>query len=109
MTPTWRCGSGCGPSPGFADESPGEMGAVTTIAVTLASTGTLTALAHALEVWLIQRRSDITLTVNLPDGRDVTLDAQRIQPGQAERLLLAASAQPPGLPADTAQPPAARS
>jgi hypothetical protein len=75
------------------DQAPaaaGEMGAFTELVVTLASTGTLAAVARTVGVWLTQRRADITVTITLPEGRTVALDARRVQAEDVGRLLHAA-------------------
>jgi hypothetical protein len=88
-----------GPSPA------GAMGGTTELVVALASTGTLAAVARAVGVWLTQRHADITVTITLPDGRTVALDAQRVQPGDVERLLQTCSdATPPELPPPAGAP-----
>jgi len=66
------------------------MGGAPELVVALASTGTLVAVARTIGVWLTHRHSDVTVTVTLPDGATVILDAQRVQAGDVERLLQAA-------------------
>jgi hypothetical protein len=44
------------------------------------------ALARSLSVWLVQRRSDLTITVTGPTGRKVTVAAKRV--ADAEQMLL---------------------
>jgi hypothetical protein len=63
----------------------GAMGASTEFIVAVVSSGTATALVRSLQVWLAQRRADVKLNVTGPQGRQVTLDAQRVP--DAERLL----------------------
>lgn len=65
------------------------MGGASELVVALASTGTLTVLARTVGVWLTHRHSDVTVTVTLPDGAKVALDARRVQAGDVERLLQA--------------------
>ncbi len=81
---------------------PGAMGAVTSLVITLSSSGTAVVLARAIHVWLTQRHRDITLTVTGPDGRRVSIDARRVHPGEVEQLLRTTL----GVPED-ASPPAA--
>lgn len=60
---------------------PGEMGAgLDALMVVLGSGGAGAALAGSVAAWLRQpRRSDLTVTVVVPDsGRQVTLEARRI-------------------------------
>lgn len=69
-------------------EAPGPdeaMGAVVDVIVGVVSSGAATTLAKSLQVWLTQRRADVTLKVRGPQGREVALDAKRIP--DAERLL----------------------
>jgi len=44
-----------------------------------------TAQVTSLQVWLTQRRADVTINVTGPQGRKVALDAKRVP--DAERLL----------------------
>jgi hypothetical protein len=67
------------------------MGGTTELVVTLASTGTLAVVARSVGVWLAHRHSDVTVTVTLPDGATVALDAKRVRAGDVEQLLQAAS------------------
>jgi hypothetical protein len=88
-----------------AAASPNSMGTATEIVVALTSGGTLAALAHALEVWLINRRSDVVVTVTMPTGLKAALDARRIKAGDAQTLLEAGLKQgnPPNNPQESAQ------
>jgi hypothetical protein len=43
------------------------------------------ALARSLTVWLVQRRSDVTITVTGPSGRTVSVSASRVD--SAEQIL----------------------
>jgi hypothetical protein len=66
------------------------MGASTDLVVqtaaTVAGAGALwAALSRSLSVWLTQRRSDITVKVIGPDGRQVSLNAKRV--ADPEKLL----------------------
>jgi len=67
--------------------SPGSMGTAADLVVTLATSSTAAVLARSIQVWLTQRHRDITLTVTGPDGRTVSLDARRVQPGEVEPLI----------------------
>jgi hypothetical protein len=76
-----------------ADSAPtpeDAMGASTELVVqaaaTVAGAGALwAALSRSLSVWLTQRRSDITVKVTGPDGRQVSLNAKRV--ADPEKLL----------------------
>jgi hypothetical protein len=47
------------------------------------------ALAKSLSVWLVQRRSDLTITVTGPEGRKVSVSAKRVaDPEQLLRSVL---------------------
>jgi hypothetical protein len=72
----------------------------------------MTALARSLSVWLVQRRSDLTVKVTGPGGRQVSVSARRVaDPEQLLRAVLEPAT--PGQPEQTAlrygpdQPPAA--
>ncbi len=57
---------------------PGAMGGTLEMAVVAVVGGTATALVRALTTWLVQRRSDVTITVTTtPEGRTVSVSAQR--------------------------------
>jgi Effector Associated Constant Component 1 len=67
----------------------GAMGAPIELVVVLA-TATIpvaSALARSLSTWLVQRRSDLTVTVTGPDGRQISLSSRRI--ADPEKLLRA--------------------
>jgi len=64
------------------------MGAVVDVIVGVVSSGAATTLAKSLQVWLTQRRADVTLKISGPEGREIDLDAKRIP--DAERLVNAA-------------------
>jgi len=56
---------------------PERMGsALETVLVTLASGGALTTLIKSLQVWLVQRRSEVILQLSGKDGRSVTVTAR---------------------------------
>ncbi|MFB8277231.1 effector-associated constant component EACC1 [Nocardia colli] len=58
----------------------GQMGGLyDVLVVAVGAGGIATALTRSLTVWLINRRSDITLTVTSPDGVKVDLDAKRVK------------------------------
>jgi hypothetical protein len=61
------------------------MGAVVDVIVGVVSSGAATTLAKSLQVWLTQRRADVTLKLSGPDGRKIDLDAKRIP--DADRLV----------------------
>ena len=75
----------------------GAMGSATELwvqgAVAVAGAGALwAALARSLSVWLTQRRSDLTVRVTVPGGRQVYLNAKRVNdPQYLLREILAAS------------------
>jgi hypothetical protein len=79
------------------------MGAPADLVVQLAgATAVWAALASSLSVWLVQRRSDVTITVTLPDGRKVSVSAKRVDGMRvadseqiARRLLELGTATPP--------------
>jgi len=75
-----------------AQPQPGTMGVDQELLVALTSTGTLAAVARTVGVWLIHRHSTVTVTLTLPDGATVALDAHRVQADDVERLLKAARA-----------------
>jgi hypothetical protein len=75
---------------------PGEMGSIPElVTVAVGSGGAVSVLASSLRMWLAQpRRSDVKLTLRLPDGRVVELDARRV--GDVEALLrVVLDSQPP--------------
>jgi hypothetical protein len=87
------------------DEAPGPdgaMGAVVDVIIGVVSSRAATTLAKSLQVWLTQRRADVTLKLSGPDGRKFDLDAKRI--ADAERLLNTALGWTAGDP--PASPPA---
>jgi hypothetical protein len=69
----------------------------------MASAGVMTALARSLSVWLVQRRSDLTVNVTGPDGRQVSVSARRVtDPEQILRAVLEPAT--PESVAEVAQP-----
>jgi hypothetical protein len=70
---------------GQAPAPEGAMGALAEVIVGVTSSGAATALAKAIQVWLVQRRSDVMLKISGPQGREIVLDAKRVQ--DAERLM----------------------
>jgi hypothetical protein len=65
------------------------MAAVGPVVVIVTAGTVLPALARALEMWLRTRRSDITVTVTGPGGRQVSLDAKSVNdPANALREVL---------------------
>jgi Effector Associated Constant Component 1 len=83
------------PTPDGAMGAPTEL--VVQAAATMAGAGALwVALSRSLSVWLTQRRSDITVKVTGPDGRQVSLNAKRVaDPEKLLREILEIPAQPP--------------
>lgn len=63
----------------------GTMGALTEIVVAAGSSSVLVAIAEAVHVWLVQRRSDLKVTVKGPHSRSVTVEVSRAR--DAEQLL----------------------
>lgn len=56
-----------------------EMGVGTELVVVVgAAVPVVSVLARAVTTWLVQRRSDVTVTVTAPDGRSVSVDAKRV-------------------------------
>ena len=72
---------------GMAPPSPGAMGVVSELVVTLLSSGTAAVLASSIQVWLTQRQSDVTLSVTGPDGRQVTIESRQVRAAEAEQVL----------------------
>ncbi|MGW3352931.1 effector-associated constant component EACC1 [Nonomuraea rubra] len=69
------------PLPGSA------MGAALEFLIATSATGVLTVLARSLSLWIGQQRTEVTIEVNSPDGRQVSLTATKITPADAESLL----------------------
>jgi hypothetical protein len=68
--------------PGAAD----EMGVATELVVMAgAAVPVVSVLARAVTTWLVQRRSDVTIRVTAPDGRQVSVNAKRI--ADPEKLI----------------------
>jgi hypothetical protein len=67
----------------------GAMGAPIELVVVLATAAVpvASALARSLSTWLVQRRSDLTVTVTGPDGRQVSVSSRRV--ADPEKLLRA--------------------
>lgn len=63
----------------------GAMGALVEVIVGVSSSGAATALAKAMQVWLVQRRADVMVKISGPRGEEIVLDAKRIL--DAEHLL----------------------
>jgi hypothetical protein len=56
------------------------MGVPVELVVALGSASTaVVALSRAVTTWIVQRRSDVSVTVTSPNGRNVTVDAKRIK------------------------------
>jgi hypothetical protein len=70
---------------------PGQQGASGDLVVALASTGAATALVTSLQVWLTNRHTDVTMSVSVPDGRQVTVTATRAHDLSQVRELLSAA------------------
>jgi hypothetical protein len=92
-----------------AAPSEAAMGAAAELVIEAAASGVMIALARSLSVWLIQRRSDITVMVTGPDGRQVSVAARRVaDPEQILRGVLEPAA-PQASAEVTAPSPAAES
>ncbi|WP_394620230.1 hypothetical protein JNUCC0626_14335 [Lentzea sp. JNUCC 0626] len=64
--------------------APDEMGVATELVVAAGAAVPLASvLARAVTTWLVQRRSDVTLTITGPDGKKVTLNAKRVKDAEA--------------------------
>lgn len=79
----------------------GTMGALAEVIVGVTSSGAATALAKAIQVWLVQRRADVMLKISGPQGREIVLDAKRVQDAEnlMNNLLGWADSVPPAPPA----------
>lgn len=67
---------------GDSEEPAGSMGGTTDLIVTLAMSGTLTVIARSVQVWLIQRKSDLSVDIVSPDGRKMSITARRVKEPQ---------------------------
>lgn len=57
----------------------GHMGGIAdALIVALGAGGAVTALASSVSVWLEQRRSDVSIEVSSPNGKKITVTAQRV-------------------------------
>lgn len=83
------------------------MGVPIELVVVLATTTVpvASALARSLSTWLVQRRSDLTVTVTGPDGRQVSVSSRRVaDPEKLLRMVLEPSEPDPSgevVPSDT--------
>jgi len=90
--------------PQYRQPPVGAMGVPADMMVQVAATAAgatavWAALAKSLTVWLTQRRSDVEITVNGPDGRTVTVNAKRIpDPETLTRMVLDVAAESPDTP-----------
>jgi hypothetical protein len=98
---------------------PGEQGASGDLVVAVASTGAATALATSLQVWLANRHTDVTVSVSVPGGRQVTLNAAHAPDLTQVRELLSTAlaanldshpdhSEGDGVAVDASPPPVAR-
>lgn len=72
------------PTPDEAMGAPTDL--VVEISAALAGASAVwAALSKSLSVWLVQRRSDVTITVTGPDHRQVSVSAKRV--ADAEQIL----------------------
>jgi len=73
-------------SQGLPDAMGASSDLLLQLGVATVGAGTIwAALARSISTWLVQRRSDLTVSVTGPDGRTVRLSAKRV--ADAERLL----------------------
>jgi hypothetical protein len=86
---------------GTASPAPGTMGATTEFILELATiaagaSGVWSALAQSVSTWLVHRQrssqEDIKVTITMPNGQQITIDAKRAQDLEAltEKLTAAA-------------------
>jgi hypothetical protein len=68
---------------------PGQLGVVTDVLIAAVSTGgAISVLAASLHTFVAQpRRSDVSIKVQGPDGRQIEIDAKRANPAAVESLL----------------------
>ncbi|MEU6824582.1 hypothetical protein ABZ921_28460 [Streptomyces atriruber] len=57
---------------------PGQMGAVSELVLTTVSSGTVAALVASAQLWIKQRRANLSIVVRHPDGKEVEIDAEQI-------------------------------
>ncbi|WAL94550.1 effector-associated constant component EACC1 [Streptomyces sp. Je 1-369] len=57
---------------------PGQMGAVSELVLTAVSSGTVAALVASAQLWIKQRRANLSIVVRHPDGKEVEIDAEQI-------------------------------
>jgi hypothetical protein len=93
----------------LAPPSPGMMGVVSELVITLGSTSTAAVLASSIQVWLSQRQTGLTLSVTGPDGRQASIDARQLGPAEAEQVLRATLGVPEGGSLAASQPAATTS
>ncbi|WP_340377277.1 hypothetical protein U5640_20830 [Streptomyces sp. SS7] len=83
-----------------AAPEPGHMGGVVDVlTVAVGSGGAAAVLARSLTTWLIQRRTDVTVTLTGEDGRQVKVDVRRARHPEAvirEVVALTEMPDPPG-------------
>ncbi|MEU5900751.1 MULTISPECIES: hypothetical protein [Streptomyces] len=61
-----------------AAPEPGQMGAVSELVLTAVSSGTVAALVASAQLWIKQRRANLSIVVRHPDGKEVEIDAEQI-------------------------------
>lgn len=62
------------------------------VVLATATVAVASALARSLSTWLVQRRSDLTVTVTGPDGRQVSVSSRRVpDPEKLLRMMLEAT------------------
>ncbi|MFF1378222.1 hypothetical protein [Streptomyces sp. NPDC058308] len=57
---------------------PDRMGGVAELVLVSVSSGTVAALVSSVQLWIRQRRADLSIVVRHPDGKEVEIDAQQI-------------------------------
>ncbi|MEU5683111.1 effector-associated constant component EACC1 [Streptomyces venezuelae] len=57
---------------------PGQMGTVSELVLTTVSSGTVAALVASAQLWIKQRRANLSIVVRHPDGKEVEIDAEQI-------------------------------
>ncbi|WP_112262444.1 effector-associated constant component EACC1 [Lentzea terrae] len=66
------------------EAAPDEMGVVTELVVAVgAAVPMASVLARTVTTWLVQRRSDVTLTITGADGKKITVNAKRVKDAEA--------------------------
>lgn len=64
---------------GNCEKPVGTMGGTTDVIVTLATSGTLSVVARSVQVWLTQRKPDLVVDIRSPNGKRMTVTAQKVK------------------------------